>query len=142
MQTLITWESSNLKRTTAHSPSTSLKDELWTSPYGPQCNAKERPLRISWGRPLPMSSGCRNKTSWGRPKRRPMDVSIWSSIVPQGVSPTDVLRTSPTDVLKTSKYDLLRTLQCSVLRTSPYYPICNAKGHPLLMSWGRPLQTI
>ena len=33
-------------------PRTSLKDILWTYPYGPLCNAIRLPLPTSWGRPL------------------------------------------------------------------------------------------
>ena len=39
------------------------------------------------------------------------------------------------------KYDALRTFHCNVLSTSSNYRICNAIGHPLPMSRGRPSET-
>ena len=67
----------------------SLKDILWTSPYGPLCNAKGRNLPTSGGRPLSVSSGRWNMTFWGRlnenvSKRHFMDLSIWSPMRHQG----------------------------------------------------------
>ena len=45
----------------------SSKKIVWTSPYGPLCNAKGRSLLTSWGCLLPTSLGHWNMTSLGRP---------------------------------------------------------------------------
>ena len=60
---------------------------LWTSIYGLLCNAKEHPLRTSWGCPLPASLGHWNMTSWGR-----LNVTSWGS-------PQTVLYVTPWNVL-------------------------------------------
>ena len=109
---------------------TTLKDVVWTSPYGLLCNANGTSLPTSWRRPLPTSlgrwkmtsRGRPNVTSWGRPYTglyvTPWDVPYWrledescrrfediprrSNIYFQGTCFTDVLRTSLRDVLSTS----------------------------------------
>ena len=107
---------------------TSSKNVLWTSPYGPLCNAKWRCLPRSWGCPLPTSLGRWNMTFWGRPNvtswgrlqtvlyvtpwdvpyrrledvfcRRYEDVPIRSNIWLQGTCHTDVLRASLRDFVR------------------------------------------
>ena len=107
---------------------TSPKDFLWTSLYGPLCNAKGRPLPTSWKCPVPTSLGRWSRTSWGRPHtalhvtpwdipyRHLKDIScghyeddrIRSNIYFQETCPTkrpeDVPQRRTEDVIKTSFY--------------------------------------
>ena len=73
-------------------------------------------------------------TSRGRPedvpKRRHIDVPMWSSMQYVKRYPLCPRHTSYSDVLRTLKYDVLKTSQCNVLRTFPYCSICNTKGRP------------
>ena len=123
---------------------TSLKDVLWTSPYGPLSNTKGRPLLASTGLPLPTFFQRWNMTSWGRPNvtssvrchnvvyvtprdvlcrhlevvscRRYEDVSIWSNLYLQWVC----------IFIWTNLYQLPE----DVLKTSLYGCIIKAKKHP------------
>ena len=108
---------------------TSPNDVLWTSRYGPVCNAKGRPTPTSSGLPIPTYRGC--------PNRCLVDVQIWCPNRTSSWRTHMIIYVTPSYV----PYQHPESMSCRCPKDTPYVPICNAKGCILPTSWGRHSET-
>ena len=95
-------------------PRMSPKDVLWTSQYGPLCNAKRHPLQTSLGRWDMTSLGRWNMTSWGR-----LNVTSWGR-------PYTALYVTPFDV----PYPCLEDVSCRRYEEVPKRSNIQLQGNP------------